>query len=287
MEKGEKIMPINNHVGYGSTTEDKQQGLKDIISQQLSIIKTIDKKYKTQACYRIIDCCSGPGENPPAISIREGSPLILINAAEYYKVRYTGHFIERESIEFNQLCRTLEKIRPTLKYGKVEAIFGNWEDELFKTVNDFTSFLKSKDKRYWQFGIAYWDPNSYPDMDTIGQFTKHSSTKYIDVVIHLSATSLKRRNGAAPHLSVLLDEYINKMSGKTEWFIRDVLPGDQHQMTFLFGTNYQRYTAMNSKRFYDIHSSMGQRIVEKLSLSKIDYMKTPLSREGLDGWGIT
>ena len=107
----------------------------------------------------------------------------------------------------------------------------------------------------------------------------------MDILIHCSATSLKRKNGAFPNLCTLLDDSITDIN-KSDWFIRDVLPRDANQMTFLFGTNYGGYEAMNTKRFYDIHSRSGQRIIEKLSLSKKDYLDLPLSKESLEGWGF-
>jgi hypothetical protein len=56
-------------------------------------------------------------------------------------------------------------------------------------------------------------------------------------------------------------DYLRKVQ-KNHWIIRDILPGDKSQWTFLLGMNYQ-ISDWKKERFYKVDSEEGKAIFDR------------------------
>jgi three-Cys-motif partner protein len=272
-------MPIDaNGRGFGKTTIDKQSGLEGVLLQQLSIIRAIMKKHpEWDICYRYIDCCAGKGTNPEVCC--EGSPAIFLRTIEKFNIPYTAHFID----ENKETCSYLEDYLSSIQtpHGKYKVVHGDYAIKLFEVLN---TFYKTKKYRILQYGLIYVDPTKIPMWDVISQASNHTMARYIDILIHCSATGLKRKAYAEPgEVRKFLDDYILSID-KKKGFVRDLLDGDAQQMTFVFGTNNEKYD-MSPSRFYNIDSRKGSEVLLKLSVNSEDFMNNILSKGTLEGWG--
>ena len=58
-----------------------------------------------------------------------------------------------------------------------------------------------------------------------------------------------------------MNDYLKQID-KKYWIIRDILPGDKWQWTFLLGMNWPDMNEWTSQRFYKINSKKGKEIFD-------------------------
>lgn len=301
-------MPNLNHQGMSKTTLKKESILESILIQNISIVKRIGEKHDRPICYLFIDACSGTGMNPEIIGCKgipcKGSPLIFMDTIEKFKIAYNAHFIERDLQNYSTLCKNLKERKSTvIKYGVpfpllpfipfdtsvanpnggYQVYNADYHDKIFEILNaPIKNMAYDKGRNWMKSGIIYFDPNSFPDFKFVEELSRHSKCKYIDLLFHFSATSLKRASGAFPEKYTILKEYIAPID-KEFWFVRK-LGETAHQMAFLLGTNMPNYE-VKAPGWYNVDSNKGQDIINKLSLTKETYDQIKVQKDITDSWG--
>lgn len=259
-------MPVDNGVGYSGTTFDKIDGLRKILSQHLAVVKVIYKGRQIQP-YFFIDCTSGPGYNTNLEL--DMSPLVFLKTATGSGVYCQAIFIEERIDNYFDLLRNIEITPYDFSKIKTSAFNGSFESVLPKAT-----FAIPK----WSYGIIYFDPTKSLDFDFISRLFMHENLDRIDILVHISATTMKR-------LKKPLVNEIEKVN-KRHWLIRDVYPTgrDQHQMTFLFGMNWNGLKPMKKHRFYSVDSDKGREILMYLSMPKNEYQEKAKAQYGNRVW---
>ncbi|MDD4972326.1 MAG: three-Cys-motif partner protein TcmP [Paludibacter sp.] len=259
-------MPVKNGVGYSNTTPDKAYGLEKLLSQHLAVVKAIYKSNQ-KAPYFYFDCTAGPGyiedvEVP-------GSPLIFLKCATLNGIVCTGFFIERDENNYKHLCENLRNYPYNPHKIIIKSLNEEYENILSTLILDVPPY---------SYGLIYFDPTTSLDFDFLSRIFLHSNLDRVDLLIHISATTMKR-------LQKPLAEEIKKIA-KTNWIIRDVYPTgrDSHQMTFLLGMNWNGLRAMKNHRFYNVDSDKGREIMTYLSQPKAEYFEKSKAQVGYRGW---
>ena len=261
-------MPIDNGVGWGDTTPDKVDGLQKIISQHLAVVKAIyNKKGRQEKSYYFIDCTSGPGYN--ANLELDMSPLIFLKMATGSGVYCKAIFIEERIDNYSDLIQNINLTPYDSSKISVSTFNGNFKDVLLKVVSSIPR---------GSYGIIYFDPTSSLDFDFVSRVFMHENLSMIDLLVHISATTMKR-------LQKPLAEEIKKINKKF-WMIRDIYPTgrDLHQMTFLFGMNWNGLKPMKKHRFYSVDSDKGREILMYLSMPKNEYQEKAKAQYGNRVW---
>ena len=172
---------IYDNIGCGDHTPAKQNSFRDICGQHVAVVRSILKKHRHKGwmskeyCY--IDMNSGagqynlPGDNQPII----GSPVIFQDVADGLKVDFRAHLFEVNADCCNSLAALTDPSRTTIYQMDHDLIDG-----------EFQGYRKSP------YGMLYHDPNDRPSFDAIARFSHLRICRFMDVLIHLSATNIKR-----------------------------------------------------------------------------------------------
>jgi len=228
-------MPINN-TGQGNSlnTAIKQIALGHVFKVHARIVECIHRKYRSNGWaydphYVYIDLNAGTGTNDDG---RPGSPVIAQRViAEEFKHDLSGVAIEQNEEAFSLLSQAMTGFQGwQLIQGDNNEKFG-------------TQLLPSPGKSPF-FGLVYADPNGVKDrlpLPAMTQFFRQYNARKLDVLIHISATALKRVKGAGTGTEDL--QSIMAAIRKDCWFIRDSF--GPWQWTFLFGTNWYGWPELN------------------------------------------
>lgn len=110
----------------------------------------------------------------------------------------------------------------------------------------------------YAYGLIYADATNVPDFDLLGYISRLPNLKRFDILIRYSASMVKRTR----HLTGMeMNDYLKQID-KKYWIIRDILPGDNWQWTFLLGMNWSDMNEWTSQRFYKINSEKGKEIFD-------------------------
>lgn len=245
-------MPIENGVGYGDHTADKQNDFKSLLSLHIDIVDGITSKAgkQWQREYTYIDMNAGPGIYNGHI----GSPIAFLDKIEKTDIAYSAHFIEMVKSNADTLqdivrCRDL--------HGATKVI-----------NDDHVNAMKSLSLLKATYGMVYHDPSgSIPDFDLLSEVSKRSQFRYMDFMVYLSATNIKRvrrfeQATGADAKAKLLTDYLQSVNKKT-WIIRK--PNGKHQWTFVIGSDWKDFPAWKSRGFYRVDSDEGQSILKFLT----------------------
>ena len=120
-----------------------------------------------------------------------------------------------------------------------------------------------------------------PDFDLLAELSKKPAFKYIDFVVYLSATNIKRvrrfeqATGRDAKVKLLTD-YMKSID-KSTWIIRK--PMGKHQWTFAIGSNWVKFPDWEKRGFYRIDSDEGKSMLERLTYTdgEIDNMSGQMS----------
>ncbi|MCW5887879.1 MAG: three-Cys-motif partner protein TcmP [Anaerolineales bacterium] len=241
-------MPIREGVGQSDYTPRKQQILQAILRMHISITQSVIAKYAYyEREYLYLDCTAGPGLYGDRGERITGSPVIFLQCAEEKTLAYTARFIEEDQ----RHARRLKRIVAGCKQRDVVVRPGSYDQELPRVGR-----IGSGN----QLGLLYIDPNGIPHWEPI----KHilDANPKIEVLIHLSATALKRVPGE-PSLAEVL-----QILGKQHWLIRQPFKGDPQQWTFLLGSNTQLFGKYKKIDFYPLESPEAQAFFDRINLTK-------------------
>ena len=129
------------------------------------------------------------------------------------------------------------------------------------------------------FGLIYYDPNGRPDWEAITHLSKNPALSKFDILIRYNAMAEKRNH---QNTGKLLLDYLVSVK-KQHWMIRDILPGERWQWTFLLGMNY-KIRPWKSQRFHYIDSEEGNAILQKIANLKADFESS--KNNSLSNFGV-
>jgi hypothetical protein len=118
-----------------------------------------------------------------------------------------------------------------------------------------------------RLGLLYCDTNgTYPPWDLLAAFAKQKTTSRIDLLLYVSATSIKRICGAHRDKGFmpLWDALLT--IPKSDWLVRE--KAGRHQWTFILGTKWTWQKSFESRDFWRIDSPEGEELLRQLTDSK-------------------
>lgn len=250
-------MPIENGIGFGEYTRVKIEHLSKIVAMHLAITQAVIKKHNTyyKREYRYVDLTAGKGKTPDG---NIGSPIVFLDKTNNtrFDISFRADFIEREKGNIDELKKAVAT-HPisTSGQGNIHFYQGTYETvilQLFKSKNDA------------ELGLVYVDPSgNLPDIDTLNFVSKVRPR--MEILLYISATNVKRQ---FQQTQTFLADFL-RATGKQHWLIRKPFKGDNHQWTFLLGSNSDLFKPYKSiqRYFYLLNSPEGQQVFEKMNLS--------------------
>jgi len=252
-------MPIENGIGYGEYTGVKTEHLSKILAMHMAITQAVINKHASYYVseYRYIDLTAGKGSTPNGNS---GSPIVFLDIVSSPKSKFYLPFrvdlIEREQQNIFELSKAVSA-HPVFASQQGNIHFYNSQYEII-IPQLFSS------KRDSELGLIYVDPSGdLPDIKTLALISK--MRPHMEILLYLSATNVKRQ---FQQTQKLLADFLNA-TGKQHWLIRKPFKGDNHQWTFLLGSNsdlFKPYKSIQSY-FYLLNSTEGREAFEKINLS--------------------
>jgi three-Cys-motif partner protein len=246
-------MPIENGVGYSKYTDTKQVHFKQIVSTLLAITEKIVKKntwaYPT---FQYYDLNGGPGYNPEGSL---GSPLIFCEVARQFNLNYQMHLFENNSISFNRLCKSVNN--SPYQNGQFAIKYYNIDHNEYSVPSLCTPPPT-------QFGLIYNDPTgNMPSFEFLSTFSRIFPR--IDILINCPCSTIKRTRKCSKvtNSKTLLQHLVN--INKKYWLVRE--PHDKHQWSFVLGTNWANFPALEKIGLYKSHSEKGRQIIQVLNLT--------------------
>lgn len=253
-------MPINDGVGHSAVTPDKQEGFEAYVRLHLNIVRAVFQKntgawwMRKLATYYYVDTNAGSGSNQEEGV--DGSPVIFHRAAKESGLDFKAWYIDR-------VIANTESLHACMDTSNSEQIYCGDNATLIPQIS-----MVIPEKAY---GLVYMDPNGVPNFDVLSEFSRKHPR--MDILIRCSGTGVKRAmHGSGKRLFDFLAS-INK----NRWLVRDILPSDPWQWTFLFGTNYTNWREWKGKRFYETNSARGREIMARLAFtqSELDAINQP------------
>lgn len=247
-------MPLQNGVGYGDHSAAKQDDFHSLLSLHVGIVDRMTNKpgKNWQRRYTFIDMNAGPGCYDGLI----GSPLIFLEEIEKTTIPYRAVFIEREAINADALRDNVG-----LRSLRHQPLIINDSH-----ANVLRKYIKSQAPK--TYGLIYHDPSgSVPDFDLLSDASRAPILDYMEFMIYLSATNIKRvrRFQEATNRDAKVKLLIDSLQtiNKKTWIIRK--PQGRHQWTFVLGSNWSKFPEWEKRGFYRIDSPVGQEILRSLT----------------------
>jgi three-Cys-motif partner protein len=251
-------MPVTNGIGHSGATVDKEDGFNAYISLHTRIVRSVFDNPKNYWLryrkYVYIDTNCGSGCNSEEGV--DGSPVIAVSAIRRSGLSFDAHFIDCEQGNIDSLSKLFTP-SPSIQFYIAD------NKEALPTI------IKSIPKV--AYGLLYMDPNGIPDFQLISDLcTAH---KHLDVLIRCPANAIKKNL----HHGIKRLPELMSLVPKSRWLIRDVLPDDKWQFTFLFATNYSKWGDWGRNRFYTTDSIEGKDILFRLTFTakEIDRINQP------------
>jgi hypothetical protein len=120
-------------------------------------------------------------------------------------------------------------------------------------------------------GLIYADPNAFHASDTrlidaLFSFSQFPSTQFIDILLHIPATTYKRVRGLEQnaHQPPLADA-LKRVQKST---IKVSRPDDRHQWTFVLFSNYDHSSFGRKIGWHSIDSERGRLILDRISMTR-------------------
>lgn len=263
-QKNQKnILMIENGIGVSQNTIYKQDIFRQFVRNHINIAeKVITKNSYYNRNYWYFDLNAGAGvyQTEDGINIK-GSPIIFAEEAlKHPKLHFHLVLIERNEKNFSTLRNNLIK-------GK-----NLWYETHCEDHNNVLLQYGSKGSK--RIGLAYTDPSgNRPPFDLLAKFNLQYIHTTIDLLIHMSATNLKRiihspgckdRRNLNDYLSILHKKHWQVSDGKY-----------RHQWTFLFGCQWTQFAEMKKIGMRLIDTPEGKQIIHKLTkTTKESYERT-------------
>ena len=246
-------MPISETgIGYSDVTPDKQDGFRKYINLHIRITQSTFSNFKSvyryEKKYYYIDCTAGCGKDPLLL---DGSPIIFKQSISKHNIDYSAYLIDCGEAN----CNDLSKIE-MLTDKNISIINDDYQNAVPK-------IFESTDKNI--YGLLYIDPNGTPDFEFLEYVSRQK--KKLDILVRYNSTANKRARCAFDTGYDYLSSWVKKIDKKTI-IIREPLPGDKHEWTFLFMTNAPSWGDWTKERFYDIKTPIGKQIFLKCDKTK-------------------
>ena len=246
-------MPVDNGQGQSAYTPHKEKLLGKFLGMHTRICRGIFDKHKGKAwmpdpCYYFVDMYAGSGRNENVGC--EGSPFVFLNVIRRAGLpQWRLACIEKKQRNYEGLIRRVNG------NPRVKVLCGECEELAPALVDSF--YYKPA------YGVFYADPNGMPAWDTLGEIAAHPKAEKMDLLVHLSATTVKRARKAhgGDYLSALLGPMRRH---KKHWLVREPNKTRGMQWTFLFGTAWAKYPEYKGKGFYWLDSPDGREIMAVL-----------------------
>jgi hypothetical protein len=239
-------MPVTNGIGHSTVTPDKEDGFGAYVSLHMKIVSNVFNRHSyMRRQYIYIDINAGSGDNPEEGV--DGSPILFVNKARRRRMRWEAYLIEREIANVELLREQVDSAANVYIYHEDNRIA-------------LPRILESIPKK--TYGLIYSDPNGIPDWDLL--LIAARLQPKMDLLVRCPTRAIKRARyqGHMPLTDAL------QTLNKEVWLIRDTLPGDRWDWTFLFGTNYTDIGEWGKNRFYRTDKKRGQQILERLNYTQ-------------------
>lgn len=253
-------MPIENGIGYGEYTGVKIEHLSKILAMHMAITQAVIKKHASyyERKYRYVDLTAGKGSTPDG---NPGSPIVFLdiinNPKSRFDLPFRTDFIEREQQNIIELSKVVS----------AHPLFASHQKDIYFHNSEYESIIPQlfQVKKDTELGLLYVDPSGdLPDIGTLALISKMRPR--MEILLYLSATNVKRQ---FQQTQKLLADFLSA-TGKQHWLIRKPFKGDNHQWTFLLGSNSDLFKPYKSIQgyFYLLDSPEGQEAFEKMNLSQ-------------------
>lgn len=241
--------------GQSDYTPQKEEILSSILAQHLHICRGIFAKHRDwlRGVYYFYDIYAGSGINERAGC--DGSPLVFLKEAERLYVPYVATFIDKEPLHAEALARRV-------------ARFGRGTTVVYEADNAMRlPLLIAAIGKAQPYGIIYADPNGMPPFELLAEVSQCPQCRVLDILIHCSATTLKRFRGAFGGKNLM--EHLGAIQ-KSDWLIRDPEGTGKQQWTFLFGTNWPDYPEYKRIKLHNIKGREGKAILAGLTYTQAE-----------------
>lgn len=229
-------------------TERKEEDFRGINTMHVNICKAIFGRQAAPQPYLYVDLYAGRGNLEFRGRRFDGSPLIAGDVLRRAGLPYEALHYERDPSEAGRLLDAIGK-GGRVHIGPCQELFPQWLDE--------------KGSQPDRYGLIYSDPIR----DEIPYELLNHAAKYlprVDLLSYVSATQYKRRRGCAPGRPFLADHI--RAVNKRVALIRE--PLGTWQWTFVLWSNWTNLPQWQKRGFYRLDSKRGERILERLDLSK-------------------
>ena len=253
-------MPFDGSVGYSRHTPEKQQHFREICKTYARVCKGVFKKNWAHPIMQYFDLNAGSGY----VNNRPGSPIIFGEEACKANVEFNASLFEENHDAFVRLSNsvlTFNEWNGVFNKFNMQAYFGDHYSRLPEVV--LKHYCKQSKPA---FGFMYSDENGdIPPFNLISSMMDVPCFKTLDVVLYLSATTIKRVRRAFPqHEENNLECYLRSI-GKKHIIVRE--PAGRHQWTFAICTNWGEFPEFKTQHFHHIETSEGREIFRRLNLT--------------------
>jgi hypothetical protein len=241
---------MEDGIGRSEATADKADGFRKWIGMHVAICRNMISKCEKQwpgwpdPCYHYIDAYAGSGTN---YELGPGSPVIFATEAAASGVRWKAYLIDEVQRNVEMLKSLVGRSVPEDQQSNASYWAERNEEAICAVV---ARFRKPKAS----YGMLYSDPNGLANHG-LARLVSVELPR-IDILARLSATSYKRAGRR-------ISEFMTDVP-KDKWSVRAPVPGDKHQWTFLFGTNFEPGLEWRNEGFHLVGSGEGKAILKRL-----------------------
>lgn len=258
-------MPVLNGVGFSEFTQRKQSDFGHVLSLQMKIVQSIQKRDYARAPYVYVDLTAGPG----IVNGQMGSPLIFLDAAHRFDMPFAAVFVDKSKSTLEVLDREIrERFRITAP-SSATLIHGD------HTVNarEVSEHIRAIGNR-WVQGLVYVDTNGGPiPVDSLRVLAEAGPR--IDILCYVSATGHKRVSRR------VIDDC--RSVGKKHLLVRQIL--GPHQWSFVLLTNWAGFPGQKTRAFHHIDSPEGQYIACRMNSTAEELRTSPPNQTSFFGTG--
>jgi three-Cys-motif partner protein len=242
--------------GYSDHSPFKQEVLQRFLVEHVAICREIGKRWH-QWEYLYIDMYSGPGYLLNYHDI-PGSPVIAMRTCQGI-VPFRGIAFDVEESNCKKLAERTQ--------GQFTIHCGRSEEAMERIARTLVPARR--------LGLVYADPCSLSPantelLDALRAFSMVPSVQYIDILLHVPATTYKRVRGVNLKKNIQqprLDEALKRINKK---IIKVSRPDDRHQWTFILFTNYEHPQFASRVGWHSINSDKGGLRLDRISRTQAE-----------------